>query len=237
MGIFSDFFISKEEKIRREIINNKPQVLMHTSTVFPDKINIIRPTYNKETKNSSVFATDDEKLATLYALQPFFSFRFSQNKSEIGVILLGNQHDLLKLDSKIAYTYFVNSENFNPIIQEKTGYYEHEWISLVEVPIRKDIPPKKICFNDVLRHGIQVFWINSPATLLEIDKEMINNNIVTGDQKIEYLINQTNWKPDKVMYINKFRNICPVSKTNKGYVVDYNKQVNIQNINSGIKQY
>lgn len=236
MGIFNNLFISNEEKIRREIIKNKPQTLMHTSTVFPDKIYTIRPTYNKETKNNSVFATDDEKLATLYALQPFFSFRFSKNKSEIGVILLGNQHDLLKLDSKIAYTYFVNSESFNPIIEEKTGYYEHEWISLTEVSIRKDIQPKKICFNDVLRHGIQVFWINSPETLLEIDKEMVDNNIVTGDQKIEYLINQTNWKPDKVMYINQFRNICPVNKTDNGYVVDYSKQINIQNdINT--KQY
>ena len=225
MGIFDNLFLSAEEKKKREILKNKPELLMHTSTVSPDKVYTLKPTYNEETKNNSVFATDDEKLATLYALQPFFSFRFSQNNSELGVILLGNQHDLLKLDSKFAYTYFVDSKYFNPVIEvkEKTAYYEHEWISLEEVPVKKDVSPKKICFKDVLKQGIQVFWINNHNTLVEIDKEMVDNNIVTGNQKIEYLINQTNWKPDKVMYINKFRNICPVIKTEKGYIVDYNK--------------
>ncbi len=218
--------MSKEEKKKNEILKSKPQFLMHTSTVSPDKINLLMPVYNKKTNNNSVFATDDEKLATLYSLQPFFSFRFGRNKSEIGVIVLGEHHDLLKLDNKFAYIYFVDSKTFNPVIEEKTAYYEHEWISLVEVPINKEIEPKKICFNDVLNQGIQVFWVSNKETLSEIDKEMVANNIVTGDQKIEYLINQTNWRPDKVIYINKFRNICPVNKSDKGYVVDYSKKTN-----------
>ena len=223
MGIFNNLFVSELEKKRREIINNKPETLMHTSTVTPENINLLKPIYNKETNNNSVFATDDEKLAALYALQPFFSFRFSNNKSEIGVILLGTNHNLLKIDNKFAYTYFVDSKTFNPVIEEKTAYYEHEWISLEEVQIRKDISPKRICFNDVLAKGIQVFWVSDLETLKEMDKEMVDNGIVNGDQKLEYLINQTNWKPDKVMYINKFRNICPVNKTESGYIVDYTK--------------
>ena len=76
-----------------------------------------------------------------------------------------------------------------------------------------------------------MFWVNKPETLLEMDKEMIDNNIVTGDQKIEYLVNQTNWRPDKVMYINKFRNICPANKADVGYVVDYSKKVNVEKNN------
>lgn len=230
MGIFSNLFTTPKEKKTKEVLNNKPNMLMHTSTVFPDNISIIRPTFNKEAKESFVFATDDKKLATLYALQPFFSFRFGKGKNEHGVILLGNQHDLLKLDSKIAYTYFVDSNSFNPIIMEDGSYY-HEWTSKNEVYIKKDIPPQKILFNDVLRNGIQIFWINNMNTLVELDKEMLNNNIVTGDQKIEYLINQTNWRPDKVIYINRFRNICPVVKTDNGYIVEYNKQINTPNIN------
>lgn len=223
MGIFNNLFISELEKKRREIINSKPETLMHTSTVTPENISTLKPIYNKETNNNSVFATDDEKLAALYALQPFFSFRFSNNKSEIGAILLGTNHNLLKIDNKFAYTYFVDSKTFIPVIEEKTAYYEHEWISLEEVQIRKDISPKRICFNDVLAKGIQVFWVSDLETLKEMDKEMIDNGIVNGDQKLEYLINQTNWKPDKVMYINKFRNICPVNKTEAGYTVDYTK--------------
>lgn len=229
MGIFSNLFVSEEEKRKRKIIENKPQTLMHTSTVFPDKIYTLRPTYNKETNNNSVFATDDKKVAALYALQPFFSFRFSKNDSELGVILLGSNHDLLKLDNKIAYTYYIDSKTFTPILYQKEPYFKHEWISLEEVQIDKSIKPERIGFNDILREGIQVFWVDSPNTLEEMDKEMIDNNITTGDQKIEYLMNQTNWRPDKVIYINKFRNICPAIKTNEGYMVNYSKKISIQN--------
>lgn len=217
-------FLSEEEKKKKEILKQKPQTLMHTSTLPPEKVHTLKPIYNKETNNNSVFATDSEKIAALYALQPFFSFRFSKNKEEIGVILLGTEHDLLKLDNKYAYTYYVDSKTFYPVIEEKTAYYENEWISLEEVSINKEKEPKRICFNDVLRNGIQVFWINNIDTLQEMDKEMVDNSIINGDQKIEYLINQTNWKPDKVMYLNKFRNICPVTKTNNGYIVDYSKE-------------
>jgi len=224
MGIFDKLFMTKVDKKRNEILKNKPKVLMHTSSLSPNKVNILKPIYNKETNNNSVFATDSKKLAILYSLQPFYSFRFSNNKDEIGVILLGEHHNLLKIDTKFAYTYFVDSKSFNPVIEEKTAYYENEWISLEEVPIKKDMEPERICFNDVLEQGIQVFWISNKETLVEMDREMIDNNIITGDQKIEYLINQTNWRPDKVMYINKFRNICPVNKTETGYVVDYNKK-------------
>jgi len=222
MGIFDNLFMSVQEKAIKEITKKRPQTLMHTSTVFPDKINIIRPTYNKSINTNSVFATDDNKLALLYALQPFFSFRFGKDKKEIGVILIGSYHDLLKLDSKIAYTYFVDSNSFNPVV-EKDGYYENEWISLNEVSIRKDIQPRKVMFNDVLRAGIQVFWVSNMQTLSEMDKEMIDNNIVNGEQKLEYLMNQTNWKPDKVIYINRFRNICPAKQVNGEYVINYNK--------------
>ena len=221
MGIFNNLFITIQEKITRDVLKKKPQTLMHTSTVTPEKINTISPSYNKLLNTSSVFATDDQKLATLYALQPFFSFRFGKNKKEIGVVLLGSEHDLLKLDNKVAYTYFVDSNNFKPLV-DKEGYYEHEWISLNEVSIKKDISPKKIMFNDVLKLGIQVFWVSNMQTLSEMDKEMIENNIVTGDQKLEYLINQTNWKPDKVIYINRFRNICAAKQINGKYIIDYN---------------
>lgn len=224
MGALKKLFMSTEEKKRKEVLDNKPSVLMHTSIVSPDNIQSLKPAYNKKINKNVVFATDDEKLATLYALQPFFSFRFSKNNSEIAVIVLGSKHDLLKLDNITAYTYYVNSETFEPIIEEKTGHYDHEWISLSEVTINKDMLPKEICFSDVLRSGIQVFWVSDAETLLEIDKEIVDNNIVNGDQKIEYLINQTNWRPDKVMYLNKFKNICSVNKTNKGYIIDYSKK-------------
>ena len=136
MGIFSNLFISEEEKLKRKVLKNKPQFLMHTSTVFPDKIYTLRPSYNKITDSNIVFATDSDKVAALYALQPFFSFRFSKNNSEIGVILLGNQHDLLKLDSKIAYIYYADSNKFNPYIEESINF-ENEWFSTEEVQIEK----------------------------------------------------------------------------------------------------
>ena len=40
MGIFNKLFISKGKKRKNQIIKNKPELLMHTSTVFPDKIYI-----------------------------------------------------------------------------------------------------------------------------------------------------------------------------------------------------
>ena len=221
MGIF-DLFTTPQEKKTKEILANKPKILMHTSTVFPDKVYSIKPTFSKEKNISMVFATDDEKIAALYTLQPFYAFSFGNN--ERAVIILGTHHSLLQIDSKIAYTYFLNSELFQPVISEQ-GEYDHEWIANVEISIRKDIPPKKIHFNDVLRSGIQVFWINNIGTLLEIDKQIATENIVTGDQKLEYLMNQTNWKPDKVMYLNAYRNICPAVRTEKGWGVNYNMQV------------
>jgi len=115
MGIF-DLFTTAKEKSTKEILNKKPQLLMHTSSIFPDKIYSIRPSYNKDTNTNIVFATDNEKIAALYTLQPFYSFKFG--KGEIGVIILGNHHDLLRIDSKIAYTYFVDSSRFNPIVYE-----------------------------------------------------------------------------------------------------------------------
>ena len=220
MGIFDNLFLSTKEKKIKDILKNKPQTLMHTSTVFPDKIYTLRPTYNKSLNTNSVFATDSNKLALLYALQPFFSFKFGKNNEEIGVILIGSEHDLLRLDSKIAYTYFVDSASFKPLVKEDGGY-ENEWLSLNDVPIKKEIHPKKVMFNDVLRAGIQVFWVSNMQTLAEMDKEMLDNNIITGEQKLEYLMNQTNWKPDKVIYINKFRKICPVKQVDGNYVVEY----------------
>ena len=224
MGIF-DLFTTAKEKATKDILGKKPQLLMHTSSIFPDKIHSIRPSFNKDTNTSTVFATDNEKIAALYTLQPFYSFKFG--KDEIGVIILGNHHDLLKIDSKIAYTYFVDSSSFNPIVGED-GSFNHEWISTNEVPIKKDVPARKIVYNDVLRSGIQVFWVNNITTLLEIDKQLLAENIVTGNQKLEYLINQTNWKPDKVMYMNAFRKICPAIQTDSGWMVNYNngQQVN-----------
>lgn len=218
MGIFSKFFKKKNIEIE------KPQFLMHTSSVEPDEIYSLVPIYNKEVNNNSVFATDSEKLATLYLLQPFFSFKFGNNNSEIGVVVVGDDHDLLKLDFKSAYIYYVDSTTFNKVNNEEVLNHENKWISLEEVKINKDISPKNICFNDVLKEGIQVFWVRNSDLLLELDKEMMANEISNGDQKIEYLMNQTNWKPDSVMYINKFRNICPVTKTDTGYVVDYSKK-------------
>ena len=222
MGIFDNLFLSTKEKKIREILKNKPQTLMHTSTVFPDKIYTLRPTYNKSLNTNSVFATDSNKLALLYALQPFFSFRFGKNNEEIGVILIGSEHDLLRLDSKLAYTYFVDSNSFTPLVKED-GSYENEWLSSNDVSIKKDIQPKKVMFNDVLRAGIQVFWVSNMQTLFEMDREMLDNNIITGDQKLEYLMNQTNWKPDKVIYVNRFRNICPAKQVDGNFIIDYNK--------------
>lgn len=222
MGIFNNLFMTIKEKITKDILKKKPQILMHTSTITPNEINAIRPSYNKSLNTNIVFATDNQKLATLYALQPFFSFKFGKNNKEIGVILLGSEHDLLTLDNKVAYTYFVDSNSFNPNV-DIDGHYEHEWISFNEVPIKKEMDPKERTFKDVLMSGIQVFWVSNIQTLSEMDREMVGNNIITGDQKLEYLINQTNWKPDKVIYINRFRNICPVTQVNGQYVIDYNK--------------
>ncbi len=217
MRIFSNWFKTPKEKKEIEVLSKKPSVLMHTSAHKPDKVGLIRPIFNKEVNKNSVFATDSEKLALLYALQPFFSFRFGKNNQEIGVILLGTDHDLLKIDNRTAYIYYVDSLTFSPVIKED-GYYENEWTSDNEVYVKKDTSPREVHFIDILRNGIQVFWVNNIDTLNEIDKEIISNEITTGEKKLQYLINQTNWKPDKVIYLNRFRNVCPVQIDSNGKI-------------------
>lgn len=216
------FFGTPKDKTKKTVIEKKPKLLMHTSTVAPEKMFGLKPVFNRERNRSYVFATDNEKLASIYTLQPFFDFRFGKN--EYAIIITGNNHNLLNIDKKFAYIYFVDSKNFNPKILED-GSYNHEWTSIQEEYVRKDIPPKKVIFTDILRMGVQVFWVNKLDTLVEIDKEMAYNGVVTGEQKIEYLKEQTNWKPDKVMYINQFRDICPIKYGTNGMEVDYNKQV------------
>lgn len=217
MEIFNNLFKTKKEKKILEIMKKRPNVLMHTSNEVPANANIIKPVFNKEVNSDTVFATDSEKLALAYSLQPFYSFRFGKDNKEIGLIILGTDHDLLKLDNKKAYIYSVDSSSFTPVVMED-GYYENEWVSPKEVYINKNFIPKEISLNDILSSGVQVFWINNANTLNGIDNEIVNNSITSGDKKIQYLINQTNWKPDKVIYMNRFKNICPIKIDSSGKI-------------------
>ena len=220
--MFKFLFSSPKEKTIKLILEKKPSLLMHTSPIKPKNMYGLKPVLNKNTNQSYVFATDDEKLALLYTLQPFVSFKFGNN--EYGAIITGTNHNLLKIDNIESYIYKIDSKNFNPNVLEN-GNFNNEWLSNQDEFVRKDIEPKKVKFSDVLRSGIQVFWLNNIETLIQIDKEMNYNGLTTGSQKFEFLKEQTNWKPDKVMYVNQYRNICPAIKTDTGYIVDYNKQV------------
>ena len=139
------------------------------------------------------------------------------------VIILGENHNLLNLDKETAYIYSIDSDKFLPIV-DKQGNHDGRWYSEEEITIDPNIQPQKIKFIDVLKMGIQVFWVNSMETLKQIDEEMNEQEIKTGEQKLEYLINQTNWKSDKVVYMNKYKNISPVKIDENGYVIDYSKK-------------
>ena len=185
------------------------------------KDNYVIMTNKDETLNKDVvLTTDNEKIAKLHLLDPFFSFTFGT--SEYGAIIIGEYHNLLKLDKESANIYSIDSDKFYPIVDKK-GNFEGKWYSEESVMCRIDIPPRKIKFVDVLKSGIQVFWINSMETLKQIDDEMNEQGIKTGEQKLEYLINQTNWKSDKVIYMNKYKNICPVKEKDGNYIIEYNK--------------
>ncbi len=214
MGIF-DLFTTSQEKRIKELQDNKPQYLMHTSPIKQSNIYSIKPSMNTKKNQAVVFATDDEKLATLYALYPFYQFEFGNG--EIGAIILGKNHDLLNIDKINGYIYYLDSTTFTPEVSEQ-GVFKHEWFSPNEIVLNSSVPPKKITFDDVLKSGIQVFWVNDRATLIAIDKE--TSGMATGDMKLEFLINQANWTPGKFMYINAYKNICPVIQTDKGWTVN-----------------
>ena len=213
MGLF-DLFTTIQDKKIKDLLATKPQYLMHTSTKKQNKIFSIKPSMNNNKNKPMVFATDDEKLAILYTLYPFYYFEFG-NK-EIGAIILGKHHNLLNIDKTTGYIYSVDSTSFTPDVDEQ-GNFNHEWFSSTDVAIRKDAEPRKITFEDVLKSGIQVFWVSDRATMLAIDKE--TSGIVNGDQKLEFLINQANWTPGKFMYINAYKQICPAIQTEKGWTV------------------
>lgn len=225
MGIF-DLFTTSQEKKLKELLDNKPQYLMHTSNKVPNKIYSIRPSKNYSKNQDLVFATDDEKLAILYTMYPFHYFEFGNG--EIGTIIEGKYHDLLSIDKIVGYIYYLDSATFTPDVNEQ-GVFKHEWFSQSEVIVRKDITPKKITLEDVLKSGIQVFWVKDRATIMAINKE--TETLATGDLKLEFLINQTNWTPEKFMYINAYKNICPAIQTEKGWIVNksFPNNLNVKN--------
>lgn len=222
MSVFG-IFISPQEYKFKELLKNKPNLLMYTSKTNLKENSILKISSNEELKKDVVIATSNEKIAHLHLLDPFFSFTFGSG--EYGAIILGDYHNLLKLDKESANIYSLDADKFYPIVGKK-GDFEGKWYSEEDVMYRVDIPPKKIKFVDVLKNGIQVFWINSMETLKQIDEEMNDLGIKTGEQKLEYLMNQTNWKSDKVVYMNKYKNICPVKEKDGAYKIEHYKAHN-----------
>ncbi len=220
MSVFG-IFISPQEFKFKELMKNKPNMLMYTSKKILKGGYVISPINNEELKKNVVITTSSDKISYLHLLDPFFSFTF--DKDEYGVIILGENHNLLNLDKETAYIYSIDSDKFLPIV-DKQGNHDGRWYSEEGITIDPNIQPQKIKFIDVLRMGIQVFWVNSIETLKQIDEEMNEQEIKTGEQKLEYLINQTNWKSDKVVYMNKYKNISPVKIDENGYVIDYSKK-------------
>lgn len=223
MSVFFGLFISPQEHKFKKLLKQKPEMLMYTSKKLLQEGTIFPAIDNEELKKEVIMSTNNEKIALLNLLYPFFSFSFGNN--EYGAIILGENHDLLKLDKETANIYDLESKSFFPIV-DKEGNFEGKWYSEENIQVEFGMIPRKIKFNDVLKEGIQVFWINSMETLKQIDEEMNNLDVKTGEQKLEYLINQTNWKNDKVVYMNKYKNICPVKQTDDGFMIEYHKMGN-----------
>lgn len=219
MSVFG-IFISPQEYKFKQLMKAKPTFLMYTSKRSL-KANSPLPLIKSDELNKEVaITTSSEKIALLHVLDPLFSFKFGVD--EYGALILGESHNLLKLDKESAYIYSIDSDKFYPIVDKK-GEFEGKWYSEEMVSFRDDLDVRKVKFNDVLGNGIQVFWIDSLKTLKQIDEEMNNQNITTGEKKLEYLINQTNWKSDKVVYMNKYKNIAPVKIEENSCIIEYNK--------------
>ena len=220
MSVFG-IFISPTEYKFKELLKNKPEELYYTLKNEITENFALQSTNDNILNKEVTICTDKEKEAMLHLFSPFFLFKF--NKDEYWIIILGENHNLLKLEKEIAFIYKINSDIFLPIVDED-GNYDNKWYCEDVVIIDSSTPHYKIKMNDVLKAGIQVFWIDTMETLKKIDEEMNNLNVKDGDAKLDYLINQTNWKSDKVIYMNKYKNICPAKQTDDGYIIDYGKQ-------------
>lgn len=219
MGILDMFNNSnaQREKAINDILKNKAKtVLMCTSKTPPKDVYSFSPVFNKTLNKTVVFATDDEKTAILYALRPMYYFTFNQN--EKAALIIGNNHSLLKLDSIVSYIYSVDNTNFEPVVSEQ-GKFDHEWVSNVNAPIKRDIPVKKVTFEDILKSGIQVFWIKDESIATEFDNQLKASGFTTGNQKLDFLKDQANWYPDKVVYMNAYKKIGLATQTEKGWEV------------------
>ena len=226
MSVFG-IFISPQEFKYNQLMKDKPKELLYTNKTQIKNDFISDIVHDEELNKDVIVATDSEKIALLHLLEPFFSFTFSDN--EYGAIIIGEYHNLLKLDKEHSYIYNIDSSKFYPVVDKK-GDFRNKWYSLEDAQITS-VEPRKIKFNDVLSAGIQIFWINSMETLKQIDDEMNDQNIKTGEEKLEYLINQTNWKSDKVVYMNRYNDICPIYEKDGKYVIrkrnnSKNKKIN-----------
>lgn len=215
MGIF-DIFTTKYEQAKKEILSRKPNMLMHTSLEHPNKVYSFGPVYNEKLKKTVVFATDDEKLAILYALQPLYHFTFGQNDK--CAIVTGQNHSLIKLDSVVAYIYYVDSNEFEPVVSEQ-GEFHNEWVSLTDAHIRSDMKVKKVKFKDVLQSGVQVFWVKDNDIVVEFDKQIRSSGYTNGNQMLDFLKDQSNWYPDKVVYMNAYLKTGLANQTESGWDV------------------
>jgi len=238
MGIFNNIFTTKREQTINMLLNNKQNTnLMCTSRKKYADIHSFGPVYNNELKKMVVFATDDEKTAILYALKPMYYFSFEQN--EKAALVVGDNHSLLKLDSIVAYIYTVDSSSFEPVVSEQ-GEFNHEWLSTTDVHIRSDVPIKKVTFKDVLKSGVQVFWVKDRHIVEEFDRQIQSSGFTTGNQKLDFLKDQANWYPDKVVYMNAYEKIGLATQTESGWTVPKEKvtfEEITPNKNGNIAQY
>ncbi len=231
MGIFDTLFTTQQAKVAntlKESLNKGEISLMCTSKSNPKEIYSFGPVYDKKMKKSIVFATDDEKTAILYALRPMYYFTFGQNDKS--ALVMGNNHSLLKLDSIVAYIYYVDSSSFEPIVSEH-GDFNNEWISTTDVHIRTDKPIRKVTFKDVLKSGIQVFWVKDKSIANEFNNQIVSSGFTNGNQKLDFLKDQANWYPDKVVYMNAYEKIGLATQTEAGWDVP-KQQINLEEVSA-----
>lgn len=236
MGIFETLFTTQQAKVAgnlKESLSKGDMSLMCTSKSNPKDVYSFGPVYDKKMKKSIVFATDDEKTAILYALRPMYYFTFGQDDKS--ALIMGNNHSLLKLDSIVAYIYYVDSNNFEPIVSEH-GEFNHEWISTTDVHIRTDKSIRKVTFKDVLKSGIQVFWVKDKSIVSEFNNQIVSSGFTSGNQKLDFLKDQANWYPDKVVYMNAYEKIGLATQTEAGWDVPKQEvvleEVSINNLNN-----
>lgn len=135
--LMQNLCVLRENKVK-EIVANAPKVLMHVSSVSPDKMgDKIMPRNNLnqygEKRGNFVFATENVIERDFYALRQNDEYgkninwkkRANVNGTEKPVFILEN----INYES---YTYFVSKQDFLPVVS-LDGRFGHEWTSTKNV--------------------------------------------------------------------------------------------------------